>query len=54
MDEEQQLFDADFAQTALGRKQRAQTSVIELMLEDMNPGFKIAKQLYGNYINELI
>lgn len=53
--EQDKLFDADFANnTALGRKQRNQTSVVELMMEQMNPGLSIAKQLYGNFLNSLI
>ena len=54
MDQEQlDLFDADLANTALVRKLRSQTSIVELMIEQMNPSFAIAKQLYGNYLNSL-
>jgi hypothetical protein len=47
------LFDADFSQTALGRKQRTQTSILQAEVEELNPGFAIAKETYG-YLNSLI
>lgn len=48
------LFDADQAFTALARKQRSRTTVLEAQMEEMNPGLAIAKQLYGNYFNSLM
>ena len=51
------IFDADMANTALGQKKRAQTSLVDCQFKADNPGFSDVKELFDDtmaFINKCL